>query len=78
MDEWINILLLSESLWQESREKLIAAELTIEEYCISRDLYKARRIFDLYGYEHFRRFVDRCPHIIHLLDEYVPCKYSPE
>ena len=78
MDEWINILLLSESLWQESREKLIAAELTIEEYCIRRDLYKAQRIFDLYGYESFRRFVDRCPHIIHLLDEYVPCQYSPD
>ena len=79
MDKWISILITAENMWQESREKAVATECyTTDEYCITRDLYKARRIFDLYGYESFRRFVDRCPHIINLVDDYVPCNQLPE
>lgn len=71
-----------EDMWKESREYQISAELIADgdydQYKIDRDLYKARRIFDLYGYDWFCRFIERCPHISHLLDEYVPCKQYPE
>ena len=76
------IIETAEDMWKESREYQISAELIADEdydqYKIDRDLYKARRIFDLYGYDWFCRFIERCPHISHLLDEYVPCKQYPE
>lgn len=76
------IIVTAEDMWRNSRECAIARALTedgsYDQYCVERDLYKAKRIFDLYGYEWFRRFIDRCPHIVHLLDDYVPCKQSPD
>lgn len=79
MDKWVNILLEVEQMWEESRERAIAAHYPMtEQYCIDRDFYKAQRILEMYGYEWFRRFIDRCPHIIHLLDDLVPCKREPD
>jgi hypothetical protein len=46
-----------ESMWEKSRECIIAKSKSYDEYCIERDLYKARRIFDLYDYEWFYKFV---------------------
>lgn len=79
MDKWVSILLEVEQMWEESRERAIAARYPMtEQYRIDRDFYKAQRILDLYGYEWFYRFVERCPHIIHLLDDLVPCKREPD
>jgi hypothetical protein len=79
MDKWVSILLSAENMWEDSRERMTAAEYPMtEQYRIDRDFYKAQRIYDLYGYEWFRRFIDRCPHIHHLLDDYVPCRKEPQ
>lgn len=57
MDKWKMILEAAESMWEKSREYIIAKSKLYDEYCIERDLYKARRIFDLYDYEWFYKFV---------------------
>jgi hypothetical protein len=57
MDKWKMILDAAGSMWEKSREYVIAKSKSYDEYCIERDLYKARRIFDLYGYEWLYKFV---------------------
>lgn len=75
MDEWIRVLLTVEEMWEGSRERMIAAQYPMtEDYRRDRDFYKARRILDLYGYDYFRMFVERCPHILDLIEQY---GYSP-
>ena len=65
MDKWIEIIFEAEDMWRNSVEAKVAAirGYDTDVYCRERDLYKARRILDMYGYEYFRKFVDRCPHI---------------
>lgn len=70
------ILQEAEEMWNCSAtaNALRSQEASIEEYRRERDAYKARRIYDIHGYDWFRRFVERCPHIQDLLDEHVPCR----
>lgn len=42
-------------------------------YRQERDKYKADRIYALYGYDYFMRFVERCPHIQEYAKKYKPC-----
>lgn len=69
MDEWTLMLLAAEDAWRE--EKMISGNMRP----IIRDKFKARFIYDTYGYENFLEFVERCPHFIkEILNDYVPCK----
>lgn len=75
MDKWVSILLEVEEMWEGSRERMAAAWYSMtDDYRRERDLYKARRILDMYGYEYFRKFVECCPHIKDLIEQY---GYSP-
>ena len=78
MDKWIEIIFEAEDMWRNSVEAKIAAirGYDTDVYCRERDLFKARRILDMYGDEYFRKFVDRCPHIKNYLDDYAyaPCE----
>lgn len=69
MDKWTMIILEAEDMWEVSAEarSLAARELTTEDYRRIRDSFKARRIYDLYGYDYFLRFVEKCPHIADLI-----------
>lgn len=44
-----------------------------QKYRVERDTFKADRIFALYGYDYFLRFVERCPHIQEMMEKYKPC-----
>lgn len=44
-----------------------------QKYRVERDTFKADRIFALYGYDYFLRFVERCPHIQEMMKKYKPC-----
>lgn len=76
MDKWIEIIFEAEDMWRNSAEALSIQRRssTTEEYMRERDFYKARRILDMYGYDYFRMFVERCPHILDMIEEY---GYSP-
>lgn len=73
------ILLEAEDMWEVSAEarSLAARGLDADDYRRIRDGFKARRIYDLYGYDYFLRFVDKCPHISDLIKEYLPCDRLP-
>jgi hypothetical protein len=71
VDKWIQILLEVEEMWAASVDsRLIQGDTEI--YCRERDIYKARRILDLYGEEYFFKFVERCPHIKDYIQDYIP------
>ena len=76
MNKWVEIIFEAEDMWRKSAEALSIQRRssTTEEYMRERDFYKARRIFDMYGYDYFRMFVERCPHILDMIEEY---GYSP-
>ena len=44
-----------------------------QKYRQERDKFKADRIYALYGYDYFMRFVKRCPHIQEYAKKYKPC-----
>lgn len=69
------IILEAEDMWESSMiaTSLITHEIDLETYKRERDNFKARYIYDVYGYEYFRRFIDRCPHVIDMFDDLVPC-----
>lgn len=69
MDKWTSILLTVKEMWEVSCEHLLA-DYTTDEYVRKRDEFKARRIYDLYGYEWFMKFIGRCPHIA---QDFLPC-----
>ena len=77
MDKWVEIISEAEDMWRNSAEALSIAcsGATTDEYRRERDIYKARRILDMYGYDYFRKFVERCPHILDLIESfgYSPC-----
>lgn len=76
MDKWIEIIFEAEDMWRNSREALSIQlrNVPVEEYMRERDFFKARRILDSYGYNYFRMFVERCPHILDMIETY---GYSP-
>lgn len=78
MDKWVEIIFEAEDMWRNSAEALSIARrgVTTEEYRRERDIFKARRILDMYGYDYFRMFVERCPHILDLIESfgYSPCE----
>ena len=78
MDKWREIIFEAEDMWRNSVDARVAQirGVDTETYRRLRDTYKARRILDLYGYEYFRMFVDRCPHIIEYVKDfgYAPCE----
>lgn len=80
MDKWTMIIIEAEDMWQSSAaaRSITARDLGAEEYRRTRDRFKARRIYDMYGYEYFRMFVDRCPHISDILEDYKPCMLNKD
>lgn len=75
MDKWTLIMLEMEDMWAMSAasRSMAARGLDSQHYARIRDEFKARRIYDLYGWEYFSKFVERCPHIQYILTEYLPC-----
>lgn len=75
MDKWNMIILEMEDNWHNSREyKFLPIDIPLEEYRRRRDLYKAERIYDMYGEPYFERFVRQASHIAQDLDWYAPCQ----
>ena len=78
MDKWELILLDVEEMWAKSAQhKWFPAFTSKEEYELQRDLFKARRIYDLYGYECCARFIKEHPNTAAAMDDFVPCKHEP-
>lgn len=78
MDKWTTIILEMEDMWHDSAEyKFMPIDISSEDYRKQRDIYKARRIYDMYGFDYFSRFIKQCPHIHNDLDSYVPCLREP-
>lgn len=72
------ILLDAEDMWAKSAQyKYMPLDTPTEEYRIQRDIFKAERIYSLYGYEYCVRFIKQCPHILPYMDDYVPCIKEP-
>lgn len=76
MDKWTRILLEVEGMWEADAyaQYLGQTGCDPQTYRIERDTYKAERIHDLYGYEYFLNFVQRCPHIKGIVKVQPPCK----
>ena len=74
MSFWSSILIEMEEAWHESEEyKYFPLSASANEYKFARDSYKARRIYEQYGVESFRKFIEQHPHMSDLI-EYVPCE----
>lgn len=75
MDEWTMILLEVEGMWEADSYAGYLRQIECDSlyYRQERDKYKADRIFALYGYDYFLRFVERCPHIQEMIKKYKPC-----
>lgn len=75
MDEWTLILLEVEDMWQADSYAAYLGQINYDpqKYRIERDTFKADRIFALYGYDYFLRFVELCPHIQEMIKKYKPC-----
>ena len=75
MDKWTLILLEAEDMWEQDSyaHYLSRIDCSTQKYRIERDTFKADRIFALYGYDYFLRFVERCPHIQEMMKKYKPC-----
>ena len=76
MDKWTLILLEVEGMWEADSyaQYLGQTGCDPQRYRIERDTFKADRIYALYGYDYFLKFVERCPHIRDMVKKYVPCK----
>lgn len=75
MDEWTMILLEVEGMWEADSYAGYLKQIECDSlyYRQERDKYKADRIYALYGYDYFLRFVERCPHIQEYAKKYKPC-----
>lgn len=75
MDKWSAILLDVEEMWENSASSRYtsAAGPQSQHYRIRRDTFKAERIYSLYGYDWFVKFVEERPHIHNLLNNHHPC-----
>ena len=80
MDNWTLILLEAESMWEADSYAQYLGQIGCDpqKYRIERDTFKADRIYALYGYDYFLRFIERCPHIQEMAKKYLPCKHSPD
>jgi hypothetical protein len=80
MDKWGTILLEAEEMWEVSAayHRIISLGCETEEYRRLRDEFKADRIYALYGYEAFYKFVIKCPHIHYMFAQHLPCKNNDE
>lgn len=69
------ILLEVEGMWEADSYAGYLARIGCDPqyYRQERDKYKADRIYALYGYDYFMRFVERCPHIQEYAKKYKPC-----
>ena len=76
MDKWTMILLEVEGMWEADSyaQCLGLGGCDPQTYRIERDTYKAERIYDLYGYDYFLKFVERCPHIKDIVKIQPPCQ----
>ena len=74
MDKWTAIILDAEKMWAASADMRTAQDCGTKEYVRRRDIFKAERIYDLYGYENFLKFIKGCPHIQkEMARKYLPC-----
>ena len=75
MDDWTLILLEVEGMWEADSHATLLRYIGCDPkyYCQERDKFKADRIYALYGYDYFMRFVERCPHIQEYAKKYKPC-----
>ena len=80
MDKWLEILMAVENMWEidSYAQYLTTIGCDPQKYCIERDTFKADRIYALYGYDYFLRFVERCPHIQEMAQKYLPCERSQD
>lgn len=69
------ILLETEGMWEADSYSECLRQIGCDPlyYRQERDKYKADRIYALYGYDYFIRFVERCPHIQEYAKKYKPC-----
>lgn len=76
MSEWESILLEAEDIWENCVNGRYAGtwDSDKEKYKIDRDVFKARRIYELYGYNYFLKFIAGCPHIKNYFNDLVPCE----
>ena len=75
MDKRTSILLEVEDMWEADSYAAYLGQINCNSqmYRVVRDTFKAERIFALYGYDYFLRFVERCPHIQEIIKKYKPC-----
>ena len=75
VDKWTMILLEVEGMWEADSYAGYLGQIGCDPlyYRQERDKYKADRIYALYGYDYFLRFVERCPHIQEYAKKYKPC-----
>ena len=69
------ILLEAEGMWEADSYAGYLGQIGCDPlyYRQERDKYKADHIYELYGYDYFIRFVERCPHIQEYAKKYKPC-----
>ena len=68
MEEWLESV---DRMWEKSIERQLAVGSS--DYWMKKDLYRARRIYDCYGYGKLYEFIQMRPLIRDKVDEYVPC-----
>ena len=74
MDKWTMIELDMEDMWAKSAQyKHFPLSASKDYYELERDLFKIRRIYDMYGYEYAKRFAQEHPDTIAYLNQYAPC-----
>lgn len=80
MDNWTLILLEVEGMWEADSYAQYLGQIGCDpqKYRIERDTFKADRIYALYGYDYFLRFIERCPHIQEMAKKYLPCKQNKD
>ena len=69
-----------DELWAESAERKWLEETRAQDHTYQnmKDTYKAMRVYSLYGFDMFERFVKERPHIIGLLECFVTCKTNED
>ena len=72
--KWTQIILDAEDMWAKSAiYRHFPLSASKEEFEIERDMFKIRRIYDMYGYEYAKRFAQEHPDTIMYLNQYTPC-----
>ena len=64
-----------EDMWAKSAQyKYFPLSASKDYYELERDLFKIRRIYDIYGYKYALKFAELHPDTKAYLDQYVPCQ----